>query len=219
MDNVYDLVEDFYGHDPGWNFLLRREYAEGFLRIEAWHGKTPEELYDIWDQLTMLCLYLGNTELMLGDMSADDFVDCIAWCGRNVSEFDADYEHTKYFLDTCVRLYAYLQKKNVISDAGAPLEAEEKLLAGGKMNIVNPDGSFTDENKDRRLFTVPDASNKIFLNVNERMQEIYAAGSALIWNALPCCIMEFLAMPLTSRLKAGRKPLIHFGIIFCLITV
>ena len=114
-------------------------------------------------------------------------MDCIAWCGRNVSEFDADYEHTKYFLDTCVRLYAYLQKKNVISDAGAPLEAEEKLLAGGKMNIVNPDGSFTDENKDRRLF--------------------------------PCCIMEFLAMPLTSRLKAGRKPLIHFGIIFCLITV
>lgn len=72
MDNVYDLVEDFYGHDPGWNFLLRREYAEVFLRIEAWHGKTPEELYDIWDQLTMLCLYLGNTELMLGDMSADD---------------------------------------------------------------------------------------------------------------------------------------------------
>ena len=49
MDNVYDLVEDFYGHDPGWNFLLRREYAEGFLRIEAWHGKTPEESYDIWD--------------------------------------------------------------------------------------------------------------------------------------------------------------------------
>ena len=43
----------------------------------------------------MLCLYLGNTELMLGDMSADDFVDCIAWCGRNVSEFDADYEQTK----------------------------------------------------------------------------------------------------------------------------
>ena len=133
MDNVYDLVEDFYGHDPGWNFLLRREYAEGFLRIEAWHGKTPEELYDIWDQLTMLCLYLGNTELMLGDMSADDFVDCIAWCGRNVSEFDADYEHTKYFLDTCVRLYAYLQKKNVISDAGAPLEAEEKT-AGRRKN-------------------------------------------------------------------------------------
>ena len=170
----------------------------------------------------MLCLYLGNTELMLGDMSADDFVDCIAWCGRNVSEFDADYEHTKYFLDTCVRLYAYLQKKNVISDAGAPLEAEEKLLAGGKMNIVNPDGSFTDENKDRRRFTVPDASNKIFLNVNERMQEIYAAMHEFFtesrfsvdWNALPCCIMEFLAMPLTNRQKAGRKPLIHFGIIF-----
>ncbi len=175
MDNVYDLVEDFYGHDPGWNFLLRREYAEGFLRIEAWQGKTPEELYDIWDQLTMLCLYLGNTELLLGDMSADDFVDCVAWCGRNVSEFDADYEHTKYFLETCGRLYAYLQKRNVISYAGAPLEAAEKLLAGGRMNIVNPDGSFTEAHKERTRFTVPDAANKIFLNVSERMQEIYAA--------------------------------------------
>lgn len=175
MDNVYDLVEDFYGHDPGWNFLLRREYAEGFLRIEAWHGKTPEELYDIWDQLTMLCLYLGNTEFMLGDMSADDFVDCVAWCGRNVSEFEADYEHTKYFLETCSRLYVYLQKKNVISYAGAPEEAAEKLLAGGKMNIINPDGSFTEAHKERTRFTVPDAANKIFLNVSERMQEIYAA--------------------------------------------
>ena len=35
-DNVYDLVEDFYAHDEGWNTLLRQEYAEGFLRMEAW---------------------------------------------------------------------------------------------------------------------------------------------------------------------------------------
>ena len=175
MDNVYDLVEDFYGHDPGWNFLLRREYAEGFLRLEAWQGKTPEELYDVWDQLTMLCLYLGNTELLLGDMSADDFVDCVAWCSRNVSEFEADYEHTKYFLETCGRLYAYLQKKKVISWADAPQEAAEKLLAGGKMNIINPDGSFAEGYGTRGRNAVPDASNKIFLNVSERMGEIYAA--------------------------------------------
>lgn len=175
MDNVYDLVEDFYGHDPGWNFLLRREYADGFLRMEAWHGKTPEELYDVWDQLTMLCLYLCNTELLLGDMSADDFVDCVAWCGRNVSEFEADYEHTKYFLETCGRLYAYLQKKRVISDAGAPIEAAARVLQDGKMHIINPDGSFADGHKARTRHTVPDVSNKIFLNVGERMQEIYAA--------------------------------------------
>ncbi len=175
MDNVYDLVEDFYRNDAGWNFLLRREYAEGFLRTEAWQGKTPEELYDIWDQLTMLCLYLGNTELMLGDMSADDFVDCVAWCGRNVSEFEADYERTGYFLETCSRLYKYLHKKNVISSADAPREAAEKLLAGGRMNIINPDGSFAEGYSERNQYTVPDASNKIFLNVSERMQEIYAA--------------------------------------------
>ena len=222
MDNVYDLVEDFYGHDPGWNFLLRREYADGFLRTEAWQGKSPEELYDIWDQLTMLCLYLGNTELLLGDMSADDFVDCVAWCGRNVSEFEADYEHTKYFLETCGRLYAYLQKKKVISDAGAPLDAAAKLLDGGMMHIINPDGSFAEGHKERTRHTVPDAANKIFLNVGERMQEIYAAmhdflpirSSALIWNAQRFCTTAFSAARLPNLPKAGKKPLIPFGITF-----
>ena len=115
----------------------------------------------------------------------------------------------------------------IISDAGAPLEAEEKLLAGGKMNIVNPDGSFTDENKDRRLFTVPDASNKIFLNVNERMQEIYAAMHEFFTESRFSVDLERASVlyhgifgnALTSRQKAGRRPLIHFGIIFCLITV
>ena len=75
-DNVYDLVEDFYAHDEGWNTLLRQEYAEGFLRMEAWKGKKNSDLYRSWDNLTMLCLYLGSAETFLGDMNADDFIDC-----------------------------------------------------------------------------------------------------------------------------------------------
>ena len=83
-DNVYDLVEDFYAHDEGWNTLLRQEYAEGFLRMEAWKGKKNSDLYRSWDNLTMLCLYLGSAETFLGDMNADDIIDCIAWCCRNI---------------------------------------------------------------------------------------------------------------------------------------
>ena len=100
-DNVYDLVEDFYAHDEGWNTLLRQEYAEGFLRMEAWKGKKNSDLYRSWDNLTMLCLYLGSAETFLGDMNADDFIDCIAWCGRNISEFTPDYKNTQDFLETC----------------------------------------------------------------------------------------------------------------------
>ena len=73
-DNVYDLVEDFYAHDEGWNTLLRQEYAEGFLRMEVMERqKKTVNLYRSWDNLTMLCLYLGSAETFLGDMNADDF--------------------------------------------------------------------------------------------------------------------------------------------------
>ena len=56
MDNVYDLVADFYDNDEGWNTVLRREYAEGFLRKEAWSGLVDEQLQDEWEQVLILCL-------------------------------------------------------------------------------------------------------------------------------------------------------------------
>jgi hypothetical protein len=43
MVNVYDLVANFYENDDGWNAVLRREYAEGFLRKEAWNGVEDDE--------------------------------------------------------------------------------------------------------------------------------------------------------------------------------
>lgn len=123
-----------------------------------------------------------------------------------------------------VRLFA---EENVISDAGAPLEAEEKLLAGGKMNIVNPDGSFTDENKDRRLFTVPDASNKIFLNVNERMQEIYAAMHEFFTESRFSVDLERASVlyhgifgnAINESAKSRQEAFNSFWDYFCLITV
>lgn len=59
----------------------------------------------------MLCLYLGSAETFLGDMNADDFIDCIAWCGRNISEFTPDYKNTQDFLETCDGLFKYLKGK------------------------------------------------------------------------------------------------------------
>lgn len=38
-----------------------------------------------WEQVMMLCLYLGYAETFLGDMTDNDFIDAIAWCGRNIS--------------------------------------------------------------------------------------------------------------------------------------
>ena len=171
-DNVYDLVEDFYAHDEGWNTLLRQEYAEGFLRMEAWKGNKNSDLYRSWDNLTMLCLYLGSAETFLGDMNADDFIDCIAWCGRNISEFTPDYKNTQDFLETCDGLFKYLKGKNAISNDTVPGTAAEILLQEGKMNIILPDGSFDEANAERAWNATPDIPAKIFLNIGERLQEL-----------------------------------------------
>lgn len=120
----------------------------------------------------MLCLYLGSAETFLGDMNADDFVDCVAWCGRNISEFTPDYEGTRFFLETCDSLFKYLKGKNAISDASAPGAAAALLLQGEKMNIVLPDGHFDDANSARAWDATPDIPAKIFLNIGERLQEL-----------------------------------------------
>ena len=78
MNNVFDLVADFYGQDEEWNTVLRQSYVENFLRAKSWQGASDEELTEAWDHITLLCLYLGNSENFLGDMSRDDFIDCIA---------------------------------------------------------------------------------------------------------------------------------------------
>lgn len=171
-DNVYDSVEDFYAHDDGWNALLRQEYVEGFLRTEAWRGKNNSELYQTWDHITMLCLYIGSAETFLGDMNPDDFIDCIAWCGRNVSEFVPDYKETKAFLENCEGLFKYLKSKNAISNSSAPQLAADLLLVNDEMNIVLPNGSFDESNKERSLTATADIPAKIFLNIGERLQEL-----------------------------------------------
>lgn len=174
-DNVYDSVEDFYSHDEGWNMLLRQEYAEGFLRLEAWKGKENRDLYKMWDHITILCLYLGSAENFLGDMTADDFVDCIAWCGRNVSEFTPDYTETKAFLETIENLFKYLRSKNAITQELAPSKALKLLLADNRMNIILPDGSFDEANISRYGRSTPDVPAKIFLNIGARLQELLSA--------------------------------------------
>ena len=74
MINVFDLVEDFYAQDEEWNTVLRQKYAEDFLRLKSWQGASEDELLDIWNYMTVMCIYLGNSEHFLGDMTREDFI-------------------------------------------------------------------------------------------------------------------------------------------------
>ena len=44
MTNIYDIINELYNDDDGWNTVLERRYAEQFLRTEAFHGASDDEL-------------------------------------------------------------------------------------------------------------------------------------------------------------------------------
>jgi hypothetical protein len=97
QNNVYDLIKDFYDADEDWNIYLSQKYAEGFIRSKAFSGTPEDELCHIWNNIVMLCIYISNVDIYLGDLSADDMVDGVAWCGRNVSDFHLTSEKVAFF--------------------------------------------------------------------------------------------------------------------------
>lgn len=175
MNNVFDLVADFYGQDEEWNTVLRQSYVENFLRSKSWQGATDEELTEAWDYITMLCLYLGNSENFLGDMSRDDFIDCVAWCGRNVADFKLTDKRVAKFLDIVSELYQHLYNKKIIMSGDSPVEAKEKLMPEGKLTMMDYDGNFLPEHNKFNLYSTADLPAKIFLNVGDRLNDLIEA--------------------------------------------
>lgn len=177
--NIFDLVEDFYTQDEEWNTVLEQKYAENFLRIKMWQGATDQELVKIWDYITILCIYIGNSDSYLGDMTREDFIDCVGWCCRNVSGFKATVKNVGGFLDVIIDLFAFLKKGRIITGEKAPMEAKARLLVDGRLQIIAEDGSFLPKFERYNLYATPDLPTKIFLNIGERLQELLDAVQAL----------------------------------------
>ena len=170
--NVYDLIADFYNPDEEWNIYLRQNYAEGFIRFKAFQGASEAELCRIWNNIIILCAYASNVDIYLGDLSADDFIDCVAWCGRNVSEFVLTAEKVAYFLDVCDDLIKYLQSRNVIFNESEVALAKTKLLKDGQLQMLNQDGTFKPGYEQYALNANPDLPVKIFVNLNEHLNNL-----------------------------------------------
>ena len=175
MNNVFDLVADFYSQDEEWNTILNRSYVENFLRTKSWQGATDKELTETWDYITLLCLYLGNSENFLGDMSRDDFIDCIAWCGRNVADFSLSDKRVAKFFDIMIDLYAHLYSKKIIMSSASPVEAKAKLLPEGKLTMMDYSGNFLPKYNKFNLYSTADLPAKIFLNIGDRLNDLVEA--------------------------------------------
>ena len=175
MSNIYDLIAELYTDDESWDEILHKEYADEFLRREAFAGADDDTLMDSWSQVMFLLVYCGNSGTSIGDLSSEDFIYCLAWCQRNVGDFTFNYTGVEHFLSVCDRLLRFLKQKKAISDGTAAAKCRDKVLGeDGQLLIFNEDGSLPPSYANRRLNTEPDLPMKVFVQLGQRMAEIFS---------------------------------------------
>lgn len=173
--NVFDIVDEFYTQDPEWNTVIDRRHVDGYLRTLAWKGVGDDELIDIWSDIMLLCVFLGNSENFLGDMNRENFIDCVGWCGRNVAGFSINVTHVQQYLKHLQDFYQYLHKKKVVFQVTGPQEALAKLVVNDKLQLLDRHGNFLSDIEKYNLYSSPDLPAKIFLNVAEKMDNLLEA--------------------------------------------
>ena len=173
MTNIYDLINDLYTDDEGWNTVLEFRYADQFLRMEAFRGATDDELMDIWQQVMYLMIYCGNTSYRIGDMTCEDFIYCISWCQRNIGDFELDYEGVDFFLSVIQRLLTFLKQKRAISNDTAAAKCRLKLLGpDGSLLLFRKDGSLPEEYDRYRTNQEPDLEAKVFMQLGQKLSTL-----------------------------------------------
>jgi hypothetical protein len=173
MANVYDAIAAFYNNDPGWDQVLARTDAEAYFRHLAWQGSTDAAMQHQWNQLLMLCIYAENGEINLYEMTEDDIVDLVAWCGRNVVDFQVSCESVRDFLDTLGSFYLFLKQEGRIASALAPRLAAQLLLRDdGTLGIIDQYGDYLPGEEDREARSAPPPEGQVFLNAWEAVRGI-----------------------------------------------
>ncbi|MBQ3365985.1 MAG: hypothetical protein IJG43_04800 [Acidaminococcaceae bacterium] len=174
MTNIYDVINELYNDDEGWNTVLDRKYAEQFLRTEAFHGASDDELLEIWQQVMYLLIYCGNTSYRIGDMTGEDLIYCISWCQRNIGDFELDYGNVDYFLSVVQRLLTFLKQKKAISGDTAAAKCRLKLLgADGRLLLFQNDGSLPEEYENFRTNREPDLETKVFMQLGQKLAVLF----------------------------------------------
>ena len=174
MTNTYDVINELYTEDEGWNTLLERKYAEQFLRTEAFRGASDDELLDIWQQVMYLLIYCGNTSYKIGDMTGEDFIYCISWCQRNIGDFELNYDSVERFLSVVDRLLSFLKQKRAISSDTAAEKCRLKLLGPNKkLLLFQEDCSLPEEYEKYRTNREPDLETKVFMQMGQKITDLF----------------------------------------------
>lgn len=141
MRNVYDQVQAFY-EDVPWEFAVKRDWVEGFLRQKAWQGLNDKELRELWRELSWFLQFLIQTEQNyyedIEDISMEDYSMAIEWMGVHSSNFKPSLKNVKRWFSVLLEFYRYLLGKKIILDIEELEKASEAIAGGKKLNLFKP---------------------------------------------------------------------------------
>ena len=176
-NNVYDLIAEFYGNSSGWEEWLSQQYAETFLRLEAYRGGSEADLYESWSAVVTLLVYCGNVYIKIGDMRTDDFTDCIAWCSRNIGDFEPGYDSVSKLLSVWSRLLHFLKQRHAITDDTYADKCRALILDDEhhRLLIQEKDGSIREDLLPHRLQPDTDLNSKVFIDMDNYLEDLLDA--------------------------------------------
>ncbi|WP_337384196.1 hypothetical protein [Acidaminococcus timonensis] len=170
MANVYDAIEEFYRNDAGWEQVIPQADMEAYFRHLAWHGICDRELQHRWELLVMLCIYIENAEMTLDEMTEDDVIDMVSWCGRNVVDYQISYDSVRDFLDTVGTFFVFLKQQGKLENSLAPYLARQQLLKDdGTLAIIDRNGNYLPGEEKRERKSAPPSEGRVFLNAGESL--------------------------------------------------
>ncbi len=167
-DNVFDFIEEFYGMDPEWNRVLKKDSVVTFLRRESWKTDDQEHLIRTWNCILSFLFYLGYSETLPGDITPDEAIISVGWCFRNIGDFEPTEEGIKFYLQTICNFYKHLEDMKCITHNNSMVFAQKKLMEVKKMPI-DKDGFFTGDFEEYNDRSIADLASKIFVNIGNQM--------------------------------------------------
>lgn len=78
MENVYALVDHYYGEHTDADFVIPKDVIERYLRRKAWHGADDVRLKKIWTTLSLMLTYISELHLYgLESLSQYDYLELV----------------------------------------------------------------------------------------------------------------------------------------------
>lgn len=136
MDNVYEKVRIFYEQDElQEDTVFSREWVEGFLRQQAWHGSSDKQLDAVWSYLKLFAAYLLRQNEYVNDLDIDDYHEALQWIHSRVAEFDWTLANVRRFFAVLHDFFEYLKNKNIVSDCEVLQAATMEITGGKRLNV------------------------------------------------------------------------------------